>query len=148
VRHPVSEEIKLNSKLIYRIASVLLLLFADGHTLGFRKTPPQWGVDALVASMRAIHFNAQGFDRTYYDFYVGFGLFVSVLQLFAGLVAWQLGGLSREVLRSMPILTWGMVLCFGCVTILSWKYFFVVPVVFSAALTLCLLPGAWLVNRT
>ena len=137
----------MNSKLIYRIASVLLLLFAVGHTLGFRKTPPQWGVDTLVASMRAIHFNAQGFDRTYYDFYVGFGLFVSVLQLFAGLVAWQLGGLSREVLRSMPMLTWGMVICFGCVTILSWKYFFVVPVVFSAVITLCLLLGAWLVGR-
>ncbi len=97
--------------------------------------------------MRAIHFDAQGFDRTYYDFYVGFGLFVSVLLLFAGLVAWQLGGLSREILRSMPILTWGMALCFGCVTILSWNYFFVVPVVFSAVITLCLLLGAWLVGR-
>jgi hypothetical protein len=67
---------------LYKIASCLLVLFSVGHTVGFRKTDPQWGVDALVESMRTIHFNAQGFSRTYWDFYVGFGLFVSIFLLF------------------------------------------------------------------
>ena len=54
----------MRSSLFYRIAAVLLLLFAAGHTLGFRQSDPAWGVDALLASMRSIHFDVQGFNRT------------------------------------------------------------------------------------
>ena len=46
--------------MLYRIASILLLLFDVGHTLGFRQSDPKWGVDALLASMRSIHFDARG----------------------------------------------------------------------------------------
>lgn len=51
--------------LLYRVAAVLLLLFAVGHTLGFQQSDPAWGVDALLGSMRSIHFEVQGFSRTY-----------------------------------------------------------------------------------
>jgi len=54
---------------LYRIAAVLLMLFAIGHTLGFRRADPRWGVDAVVGSMRATRFEVQGFSRTYWDFY-------------------------------------------------------------------------------
>jgi hypothetical protein len=50
----------MKASLLYRIASVLLLLFAIGHTLGFRQTNPEWGVGPLIDSMRSIHFDAQG----------------------------------------------------------------------------------------
>jgi len=36
-------------RVLYRIASVLLLLFAIGHTLGFTKTDPKWGSKPLLA---------------------------------------------------------------------------------------------------
>lgn len=134
----------MSSKLFYRIASILLLLFALGHTLGFRKTDPEWGVDAVVMSMQAVHFNTQGFGRTYYDFYVGFGLFVSVFLLFAAVLAWQLGRLGRETLRQLPFATWGLVLCFVGVTVLSWEYFFVIPLILSSVITICLVAAAWL----
>ena len=134
----------MSSSVLYRISSILLVLFAAGHTLGFRKTDPRWGVDTALATLRAIHFDAQGFDRTYWDFYVGFGLFVSVLLVFAAIVAWQLGGMSAETLASMQFVAWGLSLCFGAVTFLSWNYFFVIPGVFSSVITLCLLVAAWL----
>lgn len=133
--------------IIYRIASVLLVLFAVGHTLGFRETLPEWGVDSLVASMRAIHFNAQGFNRTYYDFYVGFGFFVTAFLLLAAVLAWQLGGMGKETLLQVRGLAWSLATCFAVVTALSWRYFFVVPIVFSLAITLCLFLGAWLAVR-
>jgi hypothetical protein len=44
----------------YRIASVLLVLFAFGHTFGFRQNNPAWGVDTVLGTMRSIHFDAQG----------------------------------------------------------------------------------------
>jgi len=132
----------------YRIAAVLLVLFGLGHTVGFRQTPPEWGVGELVRSMQTIHFNVQGFDRTYYGFYVGFGLFVAVFLFFSALVAWQLGRVRPETLAAIPAVTWGLVACFLAVTVLSWRYFFVIPVVFSALITLCLAFGAWSARKT
>src|SRR4051794_15565623 len=46
---------------MYKIASVLLGLFAVGHTLGFRQADPQWGVDSLLQTMRSVHFSVNGF---------------------------------------------------------------------------------------
>jgi hypothetical protein len=134
----------LKTSVLYRIASVLLLLFAVGHTLGFRQSDPQWGVDTLIGSMRSIHFDVQGFSRTYWDFYVGAGFTVGVFLLFAAVLAWQLGGLSAETLAHMRGTVWALALCFVAVTILSWKYFFIVPVVFSFVITVCLIVAAWL----
>ena len=132
---------------LYRIAAGLLLLFALGHTLGFRQTDPKWGVDALLGAMRATHFDVQGFSRSYWDFYVGFGLFVSVFLVFAAVLAWQLGGLRREVLASMRILTWAFAGCFIAVAFLSWRFFFAVPVVFSIVITVFLISAAWLSSK-
>ena len=69
----------------YRASSLLLVLFAVGHTLGFRKTDV-WPdkVKPVVAGMQTVYFPADGFLRSYWDFYVGFGLFVTVMMLFAG----------------------------------------------------------------
>jgi len=53
----------MKAPMFYRIAAVLLVLFAVGHTLGFRQSDPKWGVDALLGSMRSIHFDLQGFNR-------------------------------------------------------------------------------------
>jgi hypothetical protein len=133
----------LKASLLYRIASVLLLLFAVGHTLGFSKIDPQWGVDSLIASMHTIHFDVQGSSRSYWDFYLGFGLFVTVFLLFAAFLAWQLGGLSAQALAGMRGITWAFALCFAAVTLLSWRYFFITPVVFSGLVTICLIAAAW-----
>src|SRR5215467_15123309 len=78
----------------YRAASVLLVLFAAGHTFGFRQNNPAWGADAVLASMRSVHFDALGFNRTYWDFFSAFGFFFSVFLVFAATLAWQLGGLA------------------------------------------------------
>src|SRR5882724_5380529 len=93
----------MKASMVYRIAAVLLLLFAVGHTLGFRESDPKWGVDALLGSMRSIHFDVQGFNRTYWDLFVAAGFSVGVLYLFAAVLAWQLGGLPAETLSVMRL---------------------------------------------
>lgn len=105
----------MKASLLYRTSSILLLLFAAGHTFGFRQIDPKWGVDSLVRSMQTIHFNANGSDRTYWDFFVGFGLFVSVLMVFASIVAWQFASLRSETLAAMRVGTWGLVVCFAVI---------------------------------
>jgi hypothetical protein len=59
----------VKAPVLYRIASVLQLLFAAGHTFGFRQNIPAWGAEGVLALMRSIHFDAQGFTRTYWDFF-------------------------------------------------------------------------------
>ena len=133
----------MKASTLYRIAAILILLFDIGHTVGFRQSDPKWGVDILLASMRSIHFDVQGFSRSYWDFFVGFGLFVTVFLLVAAALAWQLGGLPAEALAAMRVTAWTLAVCFIAVTILSWRFFFSAPIVFSVLITLLLIAAAW-----
>jgi hypothetical protein len=132
----------MKASLLYRIASVLLILFALGHTLGFRRVDPRWKLDSIIAALRSTHFEVQGLNRTYWDFYVGFGLFVTILLLLTAILTWQLGGLPKDHLSEMRVVAWGLAACFVVVTFLSWKYFFIVPVIFSGVVAICLILAA------
>jgi hypothetical protein len=128
---------------LYRIAAVLLLLFAAAHTLAFWQPDPAWKVDGLLASMRSIHFDVQGFNRTYWDFFLGAGFVVGILYLFAAVLAWHLGNLPDAVLIQSRSIRWSFALCFAAVAAVSWGYLFTVPFVFSLAITACLTAAAW-----
>jgi hypothetical protein len=134
----------MRASTFYRIAAVLLLLFAVSHTLGFRVTDPTWGIDALVSSMGSIHFDVQGFNRTYWDFFVGAGFTVGVLYLFGAILAWQLASLPVATLALMRGTTWAFAVCFAVITVVSWRYLFIIPVAFSLAITACLTAAAWI----
>lgn len=130
--------------MFYRIAAVLLLLFAAGHTLGFRQSDPKWGVDAVLGAMRSIQFDVQGFNRTYWDLFEAAGFTVGVFYIFAAIVAWQLGGLPAANLALMRSTTWAFALCFAVLTVVSWRYLFLIPIAFSTVITFCLTAAAWL----
>ena len=132
----------MKASMFYRIAAVLLLLLDAGHTSGFPWSDPKWGVD--LGSMRSTHFYIMGFSRTYWDFYVGFGLFVSAFLLLAVVLAWQLGGLPPESLALMRGTARAFALCFAAITVVSWRYLFIIPIAFSIVITLCLTAAAWL----
>jgi len=137
----------MRASFFYRIAAVLLLLLAVGHTLGFRQSDPTWGVDALVGSMRSIHFDVQGFHRSYWDLFVAAGFCVGVFYLFAAILAWQLGGLPAATLTLMRGTAWAFAFCFAAITVVSCIYLFVIPIAFSSVITLCLTAAAWLSAR-
>ena len=135
----------MKASLLYRTAAVLLILFALAHTLGFNQPPdPKWGADALVGAMRSLHFDVQGSSRSYWDFFMAAGLSVGVLYLFAGILAWQLGGLPSETLARLRGVAWTLALCFAAITVVSWMYLFMVAVAFSAIVALLLMSAAWL----
>jgi hypothetical protein len=137
----------MKASMFYRIAAVLLLLLAVGHTLGFRQSDPTWGVDALLGSMRSIHFDVQGFNRTYWDLFVAAGFSVGVFFLFSAILAWQLGGLPAATLALMRGTAWAFALCFAAITVVSWTHLFILPIAFSIVITLCLAAAAWLSAR-
>ncbi len=138
----------MKAKILYRISSVLLLLFAAGHTFGFRQNNPAWGADAVLGLMRSVHFDAQGFTRSYWHFFSAFGFFLSVFLLFAAVLAWQLGVCSTIWTTRSPGIAWAFALCFVAVTVVSWMFAFTTPIVFSALITVCLIAAAWLPAKT
>src|SRR5580692_4938344 len=128
----------MKASILYRITAVLLLLFAVAHTLGFRESDPTWGVDALLGSMHSIHFEVQGSDRTYWDLFVAAGFSVGVFYLFSAILAWQLGGLPAASLALMRGTLWAFAFCFAAITLVSWRYLFILPIAFSIVITICL----------
>jgi hypothetical protein len=134
----------MKASVFYRIAAVLLLLFAVGHTLGFRQSDPTWGIDAVLASMRSIHFDVQGFNRTYWDLFEAAGFSMGVFFLFSAILAWQLAGLPPATLTLMRRTAWAFALCYAAITVVSWRYLFILPIAFSLVTTLCLTAAAWL----
>jgi hypothetical protein len=134
----------VKAHILFRISAVLLLFLAVGHTLGFRQSDPAWGVDALRGSMRSIHFDVQGFSRSYWDLFVAAGFSVGVFYFFAAVLAWQLGRLPAQTLAGMRVTVWAFALCFAAITVVSWRFLFILPIVFSIVITLCLSAAAWL----
>ncbi len=137
----------MKPSVIFRASAVILVLFALGHTLGFRKTLPEWKVDSVVESMKQVHFQAQGFTRSYYDFYEGFGYSVTVYMLMAAVWLWILAGLPRDLLRRLAALPWALTACLLITTLMGFRYFFAIPIIFGLALTLLVAMGSWLAMR-
>ena len=138
---------KLSPSLLYRVASALLVLFGLAHQLGFRQVDPRWGVDSAIGALKATQFQVQGMTRTYWDFFSAFGFFVTVFLFFSAILAFQLASLSKETLRRLSLATWAFALSFVVITLLTWRYVFIAPLVFSSLVALCLLLAAWSAAR-
>jgi hypothetical protein len=137
----------MKASVLYRIASVLLLLFALGHTLGFRQSDPSWGADAMLASMRSLRFSVQGFSRSYWDIFTAAGFALGIFYFFAAALAWQLAGLPTVTLATMRLTIWAFALCFAAITVVSSLFLFALPIAFSAVITLCLSAAAFAASR-
>jgi hypothetical protein len=67
-----------------------------------------------------------------------------VFYLFAAILAWQLGRLPAETLALLRGTAWAFAVCFAAITVVSWTYLFILPIVFSMVITVCLIAAAWL----
>jgi hypothetical protein len=137
----------MKARVLYRLSAVLLLLFAIAHTLAFSQPDPSWGVGALIASIKSTRFNVMGFSRTYWDFFTAGGLSVGVFYLFAAVSALQLGRLPPECLARTRLTAWALALSFAAITLVSCAYLFLIPIIFSTAITVCLVLAAWLSSK-
>ena len=116
--------------LFLRVAAVLSLLHCIGHTIGgvFSVDAPSGTKEgAVVEAMKSNQFDVMGATRSYWDFFIGYGLTISVAELLQAIVFWQLAGLAKtDPLRMRPIIAAFLLANIGFV-ILAWKYFFIPP---------------------
>jgi hypothetical protein len=129
----------MRTVLFLRIASVLTLVHAVLHTIGgvFGGAAPG-AQQAAVTAMQINQFQVMGVTRTFWDFYMGLGLAGSVSMTVEAVVFWQLGSLAKtDALRLRPILATFLIGFLG-VAVVSYRYFFVAPVIAEILIALCL----------
>jgi hypothetical protein len=121
-----------------RALAGIFVFFTIGHTMGVFE-PPTVGTPAaaVLATMGSVRFPVMGFERSYGEFYRGFGLFVSLEFAILAVLAYQVGGLSRRYPRqAMPMMVTLQAACIGT-AILSWLFFFAAPIVTSLLAVVC-----------
>jgi hypothetical protein len=129
----------MSATILFRIASVVFLLFALGHTFGFLsfKSPTAEGL-AVRKAMSDVVFKVGGSNLSYGGFYRSFGLSCTVSMLFLAILCWQLGALAK-LAAVHPRAIFGVASSLVGVQVvgvaLSVKYFALPPAIFSAALT-------------
>ncbi len=129
----------MKSVVFLRIASVLTFVHAILHTVGGVFGKPDAGVAATTeAVMKANQFAVFGVTRTYFEFYRGMGLAVTIFLTAEALVFWQLGTLAKtDAARLRPIMATFMIayLVFAAD---SFFYFFAAPVITEILIAACL----------
>jgi hypothetical protein len=125
---------------LLRIASALTLIHAILHTVGGLLHAPSHGQGGLAVlnAMKDFHFDAMGSQRSYWDFYFGFGLFLTVTLVLIAVLLWQLATLAKTFpAGARPFMA---SLCAGFVAfgVLSWAYFFIAPLLTELVIAACI----------
>ncbi len=120
-----------------RAASILTLLYALGHTAGMPWTPHGVG-QSVVDAMQSVTFDVMGSTRSYWSFYQGFGLALSVMMLFQAILLWQIAPLVDKGIAGTRMIVWMQLACVAANTAVVVHYIFIVPAFFGLAIMACL----------
>ena len=106
----------MNKPVVFlRIASVLTLIHAVLH----------------VAAMKANQFLVMGNMRSYWDFYFGLGLALSISMTAEGVLMWQLASLARADARRLRPMMATFLVAYLAIAVNSNAHFFFAPVIFE-----------------
>src|SRR5262249_55986597 len=89
----------------------------------------------VISAMRAHAFPFQGFSRSYWDFFVGYGLFAAFTCLVEAVLFWQLAAVGGERASTVIAL---FALANIVYAALCWRFFFITPLVFDVAISVSL----------
>ena len=141
---------------LHRISAILLAIGTLGHTFGGMLDTSRHGphdtpeADAVLASMKAVHFRWRGAECTWHKFLMGNGLGVTALLLLAIAAAWWLGGLPpNERPMALPI-AWAAAASIALLCVLGFVYFtpFVGCAFGVTALLLAIAAARWTWNQS
>ncbi len=130
----------MKSVLALRIASVLTFTHAVLHTVGgvFGKTPPGPATVAAEA-MKTNSFVALGVTRTFWQYYHGMGLAVSIFLFIESIVFWQLGSVAKTAAPRLRPIFATFLIAYLALAVNSYLYFFMAPVIVEILIALCFL---------
>jgi hypothetical protein len=139
----------MNTKLILRITAGIAAFYGVGHSSGYPWTPAL-GPDQkpIVEAMQNHSFDVSSFDRTYWDFYVGFGVLVGVALIVFAVLIWQLAGYVRSNPDVVKPLLMTLIVLYVVNAVMGWIYFFSIPAVTSMLVVVGLMIGYAGISRT
>jgi hypothetical protein len=129
----------IKPSLFLRIAAVMTLIHAVLHTVGgvFGDAGPGPAAAAVLA-MKMNQFPLMGHTRSFWDFYRGMGLTVTISLTAEAIVFWHLGSLAKlDARRLLPILVTFLV-AYSVLAVNSYTYFFLGPVIAEILIAACL----------
>jgi len=104
---------------------------------GLKRWSPM-GDNPVLKSMTEVRFDAMGANRSYLDFFMGFGWSISVFMLMQTIVLWQLASLATtEAARLRPIIA-VMAVATVASGAIAWRFIFPIPALFSGVLAIVL----------
>ena len=129
----------MKAPLFLRIASVITFVHAVLHTIGGVFGKPLPGPAAVaVAAMKLNQFLLLGHTRSYWDFYLGMGLAVSIALTAEAVVFWQLASLAKtDPVRVRPIIA-TFLLAYVLLGVNASIHFFIGPVITELLIVSCL----------
>jgi hypothetical protein len=128
----------MTTAVLLKISAVISLLLAIGHSFGGTKRWSPMGDNEVLKAMETVRFDTMGVNRSYLDFFLGFGWSLSVGMLLQSVLLWQLASLAR----SDAALVRPMIAAFVLATLargaIAWSFIFPVPALFSGAILIAL----------
>jgi hypothetical protein len=136
--------VRLSTSLFFRAAAVVSLLYGLGHMSGIPWTPSTDAApSAVVEQMRAVSFVAEGANRTYWDFYFGFGLIIGAFLVFQAVSLWFLAAVARRDARLTAPLAASFLVGSLVNAAFGIRYFFALPPIFAVVIAVLLGAGIW-----
>ena len=133
----------MTRKIWIRAASVVTLLYAIGHSAGYPWTPVHGPREAAVIDgMKSLTLRAIGANRSYWDFYQGFGIALGALLLFQAVVLWQLAAVAESEWGRVRAILLTFAAAFAVNAVIVAKYFFALPLILALAIVGCLAAAA------
>ena len=121
----------MNNPVVFlRVAAVLTLMHAVLHTIGgvFGRVDP--GAAAIaVQAMKSNQFFVMGHLRTFWSFYRGLGLCVTIALSAESIVFWHLASLAKTDARRLRPIVCTFAVAYSMYAVNSYAYFFAGPVI-------------------
>lgn len=130
----------MKSTLFLRIASVLAFVHCLLHTVGGVFGKPTHGADevAVRSAMKSHQFDVMGSMRSYWDFFFGYGLIVTITLLVQAILFWQLAAFAKSNPAWVRPIAGLFCLNFLGMAVVSGRYFFIAPAVTEVLIAICL----------
>jgi hypothetical protein len=96
--------------------------------------------------MTTIHFDAMGVNRSYLDFFMGFGWSITAAMLLQTVLLWQMASLARNNAAQVRPMIAAFALATLASAALAWRFLFPLPALFCLVL-LAVLIAAYAVPR-
>jgi hypothetical protein len=133
----------MSATLLYRIAAVLLILFAAAHTFGTLIAQPATPEAAGIRDNMNKTFAVEGKSYSYGNFYKGLAICITIYLLLLALLAWHMAGMAGRHPEAIGPLGWVVCVTKIATTIVAWVYIAPAPAITSAVVALVLGLAAW-----